>query len=787
MLATLSVIATPYAAGPINGNASVCRSSGGFVYSVDPIVNASGYKWTLPAGFSGSSLSYSININVSDSVSSGNIRVAGMNGVCIGKDTVLAIAINSFPIVSQNPMPVSICSGNNAVFSAVASGTSLNYQWQLSSDGGTSWNDIISAGSSPVYANWNTDSLQLGSVQTDINGYQYRCLINSAGNCPDTTAPALITVNGSPVITNEPLANYAYIGNSTGFRTVATGAGAYQWQVSADAGTSWSDISSSGSNPMYGNWDQDSLIVSNVQSVNNNYLYRCAISNSSNCYDTSNVVKLNVFTQYVNGAFRVIHDFVMDNDLSTPVYNDLVTDGTWLYGMTPNGGSANLGAIFKIKTDGSGYTKLLDFDGANRGSLPHGSLTISGSTLFGMTSAGGTNALGVIFKMNMDGTGFTKLLDFDNSSGASPQGSLTISGSTLFGMNYVGGANGGGVIFKINTDGTGFTKLLDFDGTNSGSNPQGSLILSGSSLYGMTYVGGANGGGVIFKINTDATGFTKLLDFDGAHGSNPYGSLVLSGTTLYGMTNRGGANNYGVIFKINTDNTNFTVILDFDGYTTGYYPYGSLVISSSYLYGMTYGGVGLVFGINTDGTGFNILVDFGKTNHGSYPMGSLALSASTLFGMTSQGGASNSGVVFKINSDGSRFSTLLNMSSGISGYKGGMNAQLVSDGTWMYGMTSGGGKYASGVIYKIKPDGSLYTKIMDFDGTNSGSNPQGSLVLSGSTLYGMTSNGGSNNYGTIFSIYTDGTEFNKLLDFDGTNSGSNPQGSLICQVQAYME
>ena len=50
--------------------------------------------------------------------------------------------------------------------------------------------------------------------------------------------------------------------------------------------------------------------------------------------------------EYVNGPFKVIHDFVMDNVCQLRYIMILVTDGTWLYGMTPNGGSANLGAIF---------------------------------------------------------------------------------------------------------------------------------------------------------------------------------------------------------------------------------------------------------------------------------------------------------------------------------------------------------------------------------------------------------------------------------------------------------
>ena len=40
-----------------------------------------------------------------------------------------------------------------------------------------------------------------------------------------------------------------------------------------------------------------------------------------------------------------------------------------------------------------------------------------------------------------------------------------------------------------------------------------------------------------------------MLDFNGTNGKNPYGSLTLSGTTLYGMTSLGGANNLGLIFR----------------------------------------------------------------------------------------------------------------------------------------------------------------------------------------------------------------------------------------------
>ncbi len=65
-------------------------------------------------------------------------------------------------------------------------------------------------------------------------------------------------------------------------------------------------------------------------------------------------------------------------------------------------------------------------------------------------------------------------------SAAAPRGSLVISGSTLFGMTTTGGANNDGFIFSIHIDGTNYKDIFDFNGTN-GSTPEGSLLATGST------------------------------------------------------------------------------------------------------------------------------------------------------------------------------------------------------------------------------------------------------------------------------------------------------------------
>jgi uncharacterized repeat protein (TIGR03803 family) len=59
-----------------------------------------------------------------------------------------------------------------------------------------------------------------------------------------------------------------------------------------------------------------------------------------------------------------------------------------------------------------------------------------------------------------------------------------LSGSTLYGTTTDGGTNGFGTVFQINTDGTGYQILYNFVSSNTG-NPNGALILAASTLYGI--------------------------------------------------------------------------------------------------------------------------------------------------------------------------------------------------------------------------------------------------------------------------------------------------------------
>jgi uncharacterized repeat protein (TIGR03803 family) len=360
--------------------------------------------------------------------------------------------------------------------------------------------------------------------------------------------------------------------------------------------------------------------------------------------------------------YRVLHDFAAGADDAIVPSGALIQQGSTLYGMTEGGGSSNHGTIFQVGTDGAGFRLLHSFDGAN-GSHPCGSPIRIGATLFGMTFEGGDADRGTIFMVNADGTGFRLLHSFSEggSDGYRPIGSLIQSGTILYGNTHLGGPNDNGVIFRISTDGTDYQVLHNF-GASTGSDEQrpiDSLLLSGSVLYAATAAGGRNNLGAVLAIRTDGTGLRTLNSFGdgGSDGSVPEGGLTLLGATLYGMTTSGGSSGLGTVYRVNTDGTGFQVMHSFTGGTDdgAQLPLrpqlGSLVGSAAALYGMTYGG-----GTSDNGVVFQISTDGSgfrllhrfTGTDGAKPSRALLLSGSTLYGMTSQGGHQNLGGIFAV-------------------------------------------------------------------------------------------------------------------------------------------
>ncbi len=298
----------------------------------------------------------------------------------------------------------------------------------------------------------------------------------------------------------------------------------------------------------------------------------------------------------------------------------VVVEASTLYGTTAGGGDGNNGVVFKVNADGSGYAVLKSFTGGEDGANPFAGLVLDGSTLYGTTQYGGNGGslgYGVVFKVNTDGSGYTVLKSFTGGEdGAYPCAALALSGGTLYGTTDSGGDSHDGVVFKMDTDGLNYAVLKSFTGAD-GASPWGGLVLAGGTLYGTTSAGGNLSGaplwqsyGVVFSVKTDGAGYTVLRDFAGQDGETPDGRMVSEGGTLYGTTRVGGSlfqdPNYkpgdGVVFRVNGDGSGYAVLHSFKG-ADGMLPAGQLLLVGTMLYGTTCAGgdydCGVVFGLDS--------------------------------------------------------------------------------------------------------------------------------------------------------------------------------------------
>jgi len=353
-------------------------------------------------------------------------------------------------------------------------------------------------------------------------------------------------------------------------------------------------------------------------------------------------------------ASAQLTDLIDFNGTSAPTgygpTGSLIRSGNKLFGMTDDGGVNQIGNIFSIDTNGNNYTDIYDFQGTD-GLSPQGSLTfsITQDTLFGMTENGGKFFLGNAFSIDTTGNHYNDIIDFSGTNfggpnGQNPLGSLLLSvtGDTLFGMTSGAGGSGYGNIFSVATNGSNYLDMQDFDGVTNGGNPHGSLTFSVTkdTLFGMTSVNDLYLHGNIFCITTNASAFADLYNFTNGAINSPYGSLLLSGSQLYGMSSD------GYVFGFNP-NGNVLTNLSYVGNS----PFGDLIISNNTLYGMTSGGgsngEGNIFSINTSGTNYVDIVDFTALN-GQNPQGDLLQLGTKFYGMTQYGGLNGVGVVFSL-------------------------------------------------------------------------------------------------------------------------------------------
>jgi len=235
------------------------------------------------------------------------------------------------------------------------------------------------------------------------------------------------------------------------------------------------------------------------------------------------------------GAYNILYNFGQIAGFGSSPLCGLVQapDGAF-YGTTSGGGSNACGTVYKFTVSGSSQTAdmslVFAFDGTH-GKYPQAPVIVgSDGNLYGTTSQGGTTNLGVVFKLTTTGL-LTVLRTFVGTNGQHPN-SAVVQGADggLYGVTSLGGF-GYGVLFKITTAGGHvWTRAIT---AAQNYQPLDSLVFGADgNLYGTSIYGGS--GGSIFRVTPSGT-VSTVYDFDSAPvGSTAAGLLLGMDNKLYG-------------------------------------------------------------------------------------------------------------------------------------------------------------------------------------------------------------------------------------------------------------
>jgi hypothetical protein len=254
---------------------SVTAAGDGLVYQWQ-VSHDGGATWTNLIGATASSYTIaSVDVTMNGwqyrVAVTGNVGPAAISSAVTLGVTASAVA----PAITAQPAAQVATAGSDAHLSVTASGTSLSYQWQSSSDG-TNWANVSGA---------TLGTITITNVSASQTGTFYRVIVSNASGSVTSNAASL-TVNAAtvtPTINVQPVSISVVAPQVAVFSVTATGTPAptYQWQISNDSGSTFTDISGATS---------ASYTTAATAVANNGAVYRVRITNSVASVNSSGAV-----------------------------------------------------------------------------------------------------------------------------------------------------------------------------------------------------------------------------------------------------------------------------------------------------------------------------------------------------------------------------------------------------------------------------------------------------------------------------------------------------------------
>lgn len=305
-----------------------------------------------------------------------------------------------------------------------------------------------------------------------------------------------------------------------------------------------------------------------------------------------------VFKVNKSGTHTVLYSFKGGSDGANP-YVGVIRDAAGnLYGTTANGGASGLGTVFKLTKTGNEKV-LYSFAGGSDGCYPYGGLLRDAAgNLYGTTEVCGASGVGTVFKLTNTGKE-TVLHSFAGGSSDGEFPSFTSllmdTSGNLYGVAEQGGTDNLGVVYKLSKSGK-LKVLHSFaGGTSDGCDVFGTPVMDAEgNLYGTANACGSAHVGIVWKVSQKSKE-TVLHTFTAgsSDGAEPIAGVIMDANgNLYGDTYQGGSANLGTVYKLNKTGK-VTLLHTFTG-PDGDYPYSGVIRDSAgNLYGTTiHGGSG---------------------------------------------------------------------------------------------------------------------------------------------------------------------------------------------------
>ena len=184
--------------------------------------------------------------------------------------TEFAVAVLTKPEVTRQPTNKTVTAGEPASFTAAASGgPTPSVQWQVSTNGGSSWTKDTTDGGNA------TTTLTIGATTASQNNNEYRAVFSNVVASGVASAAATLMVQSAPVVTTNPTSQTVEAGAPASFTTEASGnpTPTVQWQLSTNGGSSWTKDTTDGGNAT------TTLTIADTTASQSNNEYRAVFNN----------------------------------------------------------------------------------------------------------------------------------------------------------------------------------------------------------------------------------------------------------------------------------------------------------------------------------------------------------------------------------------------------------------------------------------------------------------------------------------------------------------------------